>query len=181
MTEEIWRPVIGYETVYEVSNLGRIRRVAPYKGTWPGRILKPVSQGNGYLTVSLRQTCSIHVLVAEAFLGARPPLPPDSRRIEVNHIDGDKHNNEATNLEWTTSRANTEHAYRTGLQEPVRGEQNGHAKLTEADVRLIRSADGSLRQIARTFGVSVTTIYNVKSGVSWTHVDAAERAAVGRT
>lgn len=99
--EERWNPVAGYEASYEVSTLGRVRRIAPQQGTRPGLILKltPVSKRGGYLTVGLsevgriKKRYRVHRLVAEAFLG------PSEGRL-VRHLDGDPTNNRLSNLQW---------------------------------------------------------------------------------
>lgn len=99
---EIWRPVVGYEGIYEVSNKGRIKSLIRGKG-----ILKPNVGKTGYLSVELfrgsKQTSKrvlIHRLVAMAFIPNPYDLPT------VNHKDEDKSNNSADNLEWMTYRQN---------------------------------------------------------------------------
>ena len=120
MVEELWKPVIGYENIYEISNLGSVRslpREVPFlNGTvrkLKGKILKPLKDKNGYQYVYLAKSGSqkfkfVHRLVAEAFLG-------DAESLEVNHIDGDKSNNSVTNLEWITHKDNIVHSFETGL------------------------------------------------------------------
>lgn len=99
---EQWLHVPDWEGLYEVSDLGRVRRVAGGQGARANHILKqhPVSAGN-YLGVTLcrngmRRSAMVHTLVLEAFSGARPP------GMEACHSDGDSHNNRATNLRWDT-------------------------------------------------------------------------------
>lgn len=98
MVEE-WRPVVGYEGLYEVSNTGLVRNVVK------GRFLKPGFDKNGYLKCVLskdgkQKTIYIHRLVASAFIENPLDLP------QVNHRDEDKTNNVADNLEWCTSKYN---------------------------------------------------------------------------
>lgn len=124
--QEIWRPIAGYEGLYEVSSVGRVRSLdrqvevpcARWGGVMMrpilGRQLRPFPDCNGYETVTLciagrRWAASVHRLVAEAFCGK-----PEGCG-EVNHKDGVKQNNEYTNLEWTTHQANVAHAVETGL------------------------------------------------------------------
>lgn len=119
-TREEWRPIQGYEGLYEVSNLGRIRRlemvVNGAKGwrTYPGGIRRSVALDTGYLAVNLsalgkcRQHL-IHVLVARAF------IPNPDQKPHINHLDGNKANNLMTNLEWCTRSENMRHARNTGL------------------------------------------------------------------
>lgn len=132
MTEiEVWRPICGYEGLYEVSNLGRVRSLprwvhysAGYDRWNDGRILKPAKSSRrkncDYYRVSLSKTNEaknyfVHRLVAECF------VPRKAGCDFVNHIDGDKHNNKADNLEWTTPKGNKLHAVYTGLDVPAFG------------------------------------------------------------
>lgn len=99
MDNIIWKPVVGYEGVYEVSNTGLIRRVLQYNFNYP-RVLKPIDT-HGYYKVTLsknniKQQRTIHRIVAEAFL-------PNPDNLEmVNHKDENGHNNNVNNLEWCT-------------------------------------------------------------------------------
>lgn len=131
MQEEIWKPITGFETRYEISSYGRVRslgmdlRWGTVTRHQPGRILVPESQygskdPTSYLQVRLcvdgkRMVKSIHRMVAEHFIPN-----PDNKPV-VNHIDGDKTNNHVENLEWATQSENQVHAIKTGLKktEPV--------------------------------------------------------------
>ena len=115
MAEEIWKDIKGYEGVYQVSNLGRVRSLdfekhfnpinrKPYTKILKGRVLKPYLRNDGFMTVLLykdggfkRKT--VHVLVANAFL----KNPMEHEFVEFK--DGDKTNTELTNLQWV-SRSN---------------------------------------------------------------------------
>lgn len=114
MNEE-WRPVPAFEAWYEVSSLGRVRRIKQACGTTIGKVLRPGRNRLGYPYVVLSRegrvtTHTVHKFVAGAFLGPRPD------GLDVNHIDGDKANNRAENLEYCTRAANLSHAYRVGLR-----------------------------------------------------------------
>lgn len=113
-----WRPIRNYEGVYEVCKFGTVRRVKPWKNTTFGGFIKPVLISHGYQHVSLcrdnkAKSFRLHKIVAEAFLG---PCPEGH---VVNHRDGVKTNNWASNLEYVTPRENTAHAIRTGLFQPT--------------------------------------------------------------
>lgn len=106
--QEEWRPVAGYEGAYEVSNTGRVRSLARLDSAGnrrQSRELAPATS-NGYLYVNLSKDGKgtphrIHVLVARAFIGERPP------GLEVHHRDHDKQNNHVTNLEYVTPQVNS--------------------------------------------------------------------------
>lgn len=107
MSKELWADVAGYEGIYEISTKGRIRSWA--YGT--PRILKHGQHRNGYHFLKLYKNgfstyYSVHRLVAKTF------IPNPENKPQVNHKDGDVHNNTIENLEWCTSQENHIHAYR---------------------------------------------------------------------
>lgn len=108
--EEEWRPVKGYEGLYEVSNMGRVKSLHRPQSI----ILKQNTDSGGYMIVNLSKngtynTKTVHRLVATAFI-----RNPNNYGV-VNHKDGNKKNNAVDNLEWCTQRYNMKHAYRNGL------------------------------------------------------------------
>lgn len=159
---EVWRDVAGFESIYQVSDQGRVRRCG-------GRTLRPRRARKGYLRVALhcglRTEVMIHRLVAEAFLSTRP------EGTECNHRDGDKTNNALPNLEWVTPSQNVKHAYAIGLMSKV-GSLNGRARLREPDVLAIRDDARATpaRVLARRFGISTVAIHHVLSGRTWRHL-----------
>lgn len=105
---EIWKSVPNYGNKYEVSNLGRVRNEK-------GDILKPFATHGGYYMVALHENgiktnVRLHRLVAQMF------VPNPDCKPEVNHKNGIKSDNNATNLEWCSRSENMHHAYRNGFQ-----------------------------------------------------------------
>lgn len=95
---------------------------------------------------------------------------PNPNNLEqVNHISGDKADNSAKNLEWSSGSENEKHAHRTGLKSG-RGSANSNAKLTANDVILIRASEKSAQEIANEYGVGRSTIVNIRSGRTWKHI-----------
>lgn len=152
-----WRPVVGREGLYEVSDDGQVRAVSD------SRILR-TSVSRGYLTVSLKDAAGgkprnhrVHRLVARAFV----PNPND--KPNINHIDCNTTNNAAENLEWCTQAENLEHSRRLGrMPQCFRGVRNNRSKLSDENVRAVRAlyaAGGrTLLSIASEFGVSERAI-----------------------
>lgn len=164
-----WRPIPGFEGAYEVSRCGRVRslgrKVVQSNGAWQiieGTVLVARVDTSGYegVTLSMRRTRRVHRLVAQVFLA---PVPG---KDHVNHIDGNKRNNYASNLEWCTRAENAAHAARLGIG-------SGSTKLTAEDVRQIRSehTNGTaVRQLARRFNVHRISIRKIIRGETWKHV-----------
>lgn len=149
-----WRPAPGFPG-YEVSRDGQVRRSAPGRRTFVGRLLRTVVSGPGYVMCNpvrdgRNVSTYVHRLVAAAFLG---PCPDGH---EVNHKDGDKTNPHADNLEYVTHRGNALHAVRTGLIRS--GADSPHAKLTADEVAALRAdreAGLSFSHLARKYGISI--------------------------
>lgn len=120
---EIWKDIYGYEGLYQISNLGRVKSLSRlvkngknhYKfATEKIRKVAINKKRNGYCEISLyknnkEKRFKIHRLVAQAFIQNIFNKP------EVNHIDGNKQNNKAENLEWVTSKENKKHAWENNL------------------------------------------------------------------
>ncbi len=182
--DEIWKDVPCFEGVYQASNLGRIRtvdRISPtcYGSTrkLKGKVVAENGGKRGYLRVSSRAhgVMFAHRLIAITWIPNPNNLPV------INHIDGNKSNNNPLNLEWCTQPYNVRHGFNTGLtprKTLLKGDESIAAKLTEVSVANIkrRLLDGERAvDLAKEYGVNKNTIGELKAGRSWGHVDAADR------
>jgi hypothetical protein len=112
--QEIWKDVVGYNGLYQVSNQSRMRRVKFVDGKFVYTILKPILKKNGYvqhgLCMNNKLKCvSLHRVVAQAF------IPNPENKPTVNHINGIRDDNSIDNLEWATQKEQIKHAWSTGL------------------------------------------------------------------
>lgn len=178
MNIEIWKPLFEYEGLYEISSLGRIRRVIGAIGTAPGYILKGGTMNRGYKTVRLcrnpkdHKTFKLSRLVCHAFHGKAP-----THKHQVNHKNGIIDDDRAGNLEWMTPQENTRHRFDVLKKMNARGEQSGNAVLTEEKVHIIRAlaAKGcTSRHIAQQIGAKNITVKQVVSGKNWSHLPFKE-------
>jgi len=157
--KEIWLPIVGYEGWYEISDLGRVKRVKAGRGTYIGRTLKIRADSHGYQQTFLYKNGEdnailVHRIVMASFVGVCPTGKT------VNHKDGDRTNNRLENLEYITPSENKIHAIRIGLCP---------TKLTKEDVHKIRGCLGKkpYKLIAACFNVSLPTIYDIAAGRTW--------------
>lgn len=125
MSEEIWKPVVGFEGLYEVSNMGRLKSIP--RARTKGGILHCQKTCWGYLICNLWKegevhSFSVHRLVAEAF------IPNPEGKQTVNHIDCNRENNCVSNLEWTSQKENIQHSVNLGHYENVGAEKKAVAQ-----------------------------------------------------
>jgi len=174
---EEWRDIIGYEGLYQISNKGRVKskaRTIPYKD---GRN-RPVK--TKYLKISLRDLyycvdlsnanvraqIKLHRLLGKAF------IPNPLNKPEINHKDGNKLNNDLSNLEWCTHAENMAHAINNGLCKS--GEDCTYSKLTKNQVIEIRKKYVPYKypcsKLASEYGVNEGTIYYVVKFLNWKNI-----------
>lgn len=157
----IWKTIKEFEG-YAVSDSGLVMN------TITGKVLKPKRAGKGYQQVCLPGGSYryIHRLVALAFIANESGLP------QVNHLDGNKANNAAANLEWCSATHNMRHAYGTGLldasacKNPRRGAQH-HASRPirmESETGHIRITFASIREASKEMGIDFSTIHGAVHG-----------------
>lgn len=184
--QEQWKVVDwldGYSGIMEVSDTGRVRRYSySYEAihkrwnthmtvTKPDILYRPCLTKSGYPEVAVmlnkkRKKFLVHRLVARAFV---PGYHPD---LTVNHINGIKTDNRASNLEWVTLARNTQHQWEIGLVN-LRGDNNPSAKLTSGKVRIIRdllALGATANQLAVLLDVSSSLIGLIRDGKRWSEL-----------
>lgn len=176
---EVWKECVQDDR-YDVSNYGRVKRTLPSLGAQCGKILKPMPHPiSGYVYVAFptrhwHRGCgkprykrwAIHQLICATFNGTRP-----TDKHEPNHIDTDRTNNRADNLEWKTRKENLHHSNLLGRH--PHGESQGQSKVTEQTIRLIfQLLDEGLtgRAIAKQVGLCTAQVSRIKTRKHWKHV-----------
>lgn len=169
--KEIWKDIEGYEGLYQVSNLGRVKSLDRLvKGRYgnsrlvKGKLLKSHLDRDGYLKVRVSINNNVinyfnHRLVAKTF------IPNPDNKPQVNHINGIKTDNRIENLEWNTAKENSIHSVINGLSKT--GVKHYKSKLTEKDVIEIRSSKLTNRALAGKYDVSHSTIGRIRTFKIW--------------
>jgi hypothetical protein len=182
---EIWKPVVGindgfYDGYYEISNLGRFKMLPRLLNCAKGmRVTKEKivtgSIRHGYKTVSfkkdrIKKVIDVHILVARAFI---TNANPEKFKI-VNHLNSDRADNRAENLEWCDHSRNAKHAYEAGRLKITKGSARSTAILNEDKVMAIKllykTGKFSYWKLAEIFEIGKTTIQGIINGTKWTHV-----------
>lgn len=170
MIEE-WRWVVGFPD-YEVSSLGRVRRVTAACGTHAGRVLKAKTTPQGYLEVRLQRDGRahdrrVHRLVCEAFRGAPPPDKPFAC-----HRNDTPDDNLLENLRWGSRKDNADDALENNRY--LRGELCGSSRHTEKTIRLMmedrRDTGSSIDVLALRYSISRSQISKILNGQYWKHI-----------
>lgn len=159
---EVWKKV-QEATDYSVSCIGRVRNDET------GHILKPAQDRYGYLRCILmsnskRLSRLIHRLVAIQF------IKNPKKKLQVNHIDGNKKNNNIENLEWVTGSENIRHSYKIGTHVGRPGIKHHNVKLTEIQVlEIIKLVEKNVprKTIAKKYNIHKNHIYRLVCGSRW--------------
>ena len=178
-TSQDRRPIPGYEDLYEIDQQGNVYAKFPFRKEPVGRKMIARPDSGGYMHVclckkGLSKTPLIHRLVMSTW------QPVDGwEKLDVNHRDGNKQNNDISNLEWMTHAENMRHAgevLNAWQKRNQRGDNAGYHKLSEDNVREIRRlwADGKgmgRKEIAALYGVTREAIGLVVRRKLWQHVE----------
>tara|TARA_R110000868_G_scaffold108113_1_gene295514 strand:+ start:279 stop:851 length:573 start_codon:yes stop_codon:yes gene_type:complete len=181
MIEE-WKPVNGYNEIYEISNTGNIRVLKCCGGRGicnlkkPKLLKKQISIYGYYVGVfglwniyTKRKMFFIHRLVAQHFIQNKENKP------EVNHIDGDKLNNHISNLEWVTRSENIDHAYENKITPRVYGTRTSSARYTpELILQILNHPEGP-RATSRKFGCYSSHVTAIRKGDCWNDITGLPR------
>lgn len=171
-SEEVWKPVIGFEGLYEVSSLGRVKSLIAAKNgkkntRISNKILKPGQDSYGYCRVRLTghdgelHQWMVHRLVMIAFVGEVKDKP------QVNHINGIKTDNRLENLEWVTQSENVLHAYEHDLMKPC---DNGLKKgiIAMRDGKIVGEF-ASIREMCRVLELDRRCVQRILYGQGISH------------
>ena len=175
--KEIWKDIKGYEKIYQISNLGRVKRLSYWHKVGlknvsityrTERILKQSCDSNGYKQVCLtknskKKSHSIHKIMAIVF------IPNSENKKQVNHINGIKTDNNIENLEWCTYHENLKHAMKNGLR--ATGERHGATNLLNKDVIKIRelfeAKKYSIKELAKKYNIAYSTMHQIINKKYW--------------
>jgi hypothetical protein len=176
--KEIFMDVIGYEGLYQVSNLGRVKGL-PKQVKMPNGSLKFYTEyikkscisKTGYERMTLnkngvRRNHTIHKLVYDSFIGIK------IKKHQINHIDGNKLNNKINNLEYITASENIKHAFRIGLKKSFLGNTHANSKISRDVAIKIKYDHKNLYQwqVAEKYNVSQQLVGLIRSGKRWPHI-----------
>lgn len=158
---EIWKDIVGYEGLYQVSNLGRVKSLPKtdrFGRLYPEKMKAQVNNGSGYLVVNLKhngkqQMRTVHRLVAEAFIDN--PL----NCSDINHMDGNKQNNKVDNLEFCTRSFNMLHAVKLGLHTDF-----GKRKVLCVETGIVFDSIKSAEQWVGVKGSRISNVCQAKRG-----------------
>lgn len=164
--ENLFVPIPGYECGYEININGDIYSTLRKVGKFHNA---KINSKGGYIQIPLhkngiRKNHLLHRLVAKTF------IPNPENKPEVNHINGDKKNNSVYNLEWITKSENQKHAYKTGLQRRISGENSKSSKFKEYQIIDIKNKikqGVKIKDLAIEYNVNRATISRINKGITW--------------
>ena len=163
---ETWKPVPEYESLYAVSDSGKVKRIKKSSGAREGKLLKGSRTKKGYIDVVLSKDGKpkhflVHRLVAMAF------IPNLKSKSDVNHKDGNPSNNSVSNLEWCSRSENIKHSYSCLKRSSV----CAGAKLTPDEVLEVRNhlsrGDKTQKEIAELFDISNQQVSKINLRQKW--------------
>lgn len=178
---EIWKDITGYEGLYQISSMGRVKRLPRSNKRANGKplplkekILTGTINAFGYCRYELSRginaaSFSGHRLVAIAF------IPNSNNKPQINHKNGIKTDNRVDNLEWCNNSENQKHAYAIGLNKPrsLRGDKSNLSKITKnTALAIICDLQKGLRNkdIATKYNVLRSHVSSIKSKRIWAHL-----------
>ena len=182
--QEVWKPIKDFEDSYAVSNLGRVKRLerietyirSDTKKTVTRKVapqIVKVQEKDDYYEINLRnydknEWRRVRRMVADAFIPNPNNLP------QVNHINGNKHDNRVENLEWCTSQENVKHSIRTGLRGPQK-----NIDRSEKQIRCIDTGQvfDNIKQASKSLGISYSYIVDCLNQGKLCHGLTLERIA----
>lgn len=178
METEIWKDILGFEGLYQISNLGRVKTLKREVIRRNGRkttineiIRKPKNHKHNYYMINLiyfkkHKVFMIHRLVAIAF------IPNTENKPFVNHKNGIKTDNRVDNLEWCTNGENIKHAHKIGLIIPSRGEQHRRSRFTNEQILEIRELINKIteKEIAEIYKCNPNIINKIIHRKTWKHI-----------
>jgi hypothetical protein len=159
----LWKDIEEYQGYYKITSSGLVMSIHTYNRMKP-HIIRQTLGKRGYMVVSLsikqhRKTIPVHRLVARTFINN-----PNGYPI-VNHIDGNKLNNDMSNLEWCSYKYNAEHAMKMGLIKEY--DHSKAPKLTKELAIEIFDLPGTHRSIADKYNIGISTVTHIKRGSRW--------------
>jgi hypothetical protein len=173
--KEIWKDVVGYEGLYQVSSIGQVKVLDRECNHWRGGklirkgfIIKPTCP-KGYNRVTLTDRSGkakiyfVHQVVAIAFIG-----PRTQERPYINHKNFVRNDNRVENLEWVNSQENMNH--QVDANRSLKGSKNPSSILNEKQVREIRKCTLSFKEMSEKYGVCIGTIEALRYGRIWKHI-----------
>ena len=172
LINEVWKPVVGWENTYSVSNLGRIKsigRTVIKMGVYPSflkeKILSQHKMRSGYLMVGLNEyprpdkSSTVHRLVAIAF------IPNPENKSDVNHINGIRWDNRVENLEWATRKENVNHSFNNLYRNTAKGDNHPRTKILDSQIIDIEIQyflnHKTMKKIAIDYGVGESCIWEI--------------------